>query len=83
MNTTTNTNDLISFFEQVVHDLKHNQCSKKQIAECSRFYINYTTNSIPEGFTYDEMDCVTAGIAFYSTLVNGLDLVKHDLKDEN
>jgi len=71
---TSDKQDLTSFFEKVIDDLKHNKCTEKQIAECSRFYLNYTELPVSSDFKYTEIDCVTAGVLFYKTLASGLEL---------
>jgi hypothetical protein len=65
---------IIPFLQQVISDIQTNQLTPKQIAECSRFYLNYTTTIPQSTFSYTEMDCLTAGITFYKTLTSSLAL---------
>jgi hypothetical protein len=77
----TNEEFIIPFLEQVISDIKHKKLSPKQIIECSRFYLNYTTDTNTNTFSYTSLDCLTAGITFYKTLTTALD-VTEELQNE-
>lgn len=71
---------IIPFLEEVISDIKTGKLTSKQILECSRFYINYTTDKSLNKVSYTELDCVAAGITFYKTLCSSLQLEEQNEK---
>jgi len=86
----TSVNQLIDFFNKVIIDIENKSLSESQILFISQFYINYNTinNSTSNSeknsklkFSPSIYDLLTAGITFYSTLTDTLD-IDLELKDE-
>ncbi len=82
---------LISFLNQVILDIQNNNINPQQILHLASFYCNYTsfiqTNNT---FSPSIYDLLTAGVVFYNSLTNQLDVnldfnTNNDdnIKDEN
>ena len=83
-------NPLIDFFNKVIVDIQDNNLSNQQLLFISQFYIHYTTysnsNQIDNQIDYKSetnsklnfspsiYDLLTAGITFYSSLTDKLDI---------
>ncbi len=68
--------DLIDFFDIVKNDLTNKTCTPEQIMFISQFYIRYKTDNKTNLNSFDVSiaDILSAGVLFYSTLGNTLDL---------
>ena len=80
-----NTN-LVDFFESVKSDLINKSCTPEQIMFISQFYIHYKIDDKfkSNSFNVTITDLLSAGILFYSTLGNALDLnINYSIEDEN
>jgi hypothetical protein len=87
MDSSSNLNtNLVDFFESVKYDLTNKSCTPEQIMFISQFYIRYKTDSKfkSNSFNVSIADLLSAGILFYSTLGNTLDLnINYLTEDEN
>ena len=83
---TSTSNPLIEFFNKVIIDIQDNNLSNQQLLFISQFYMHYTTysnsNQIDNksetnsklNFSPSIYDLLTAGITFYSSLTDKLDI---------
>ncbi len=93
-------NPLIDFFNKVIVDIQDNNLSNQQLLFISQFYINYTTYSNSNqfniqlnnksetnsklNFSPSIYDLLTAGITFYSSLTDKLDIpIDFDSESDN
>jgi hypothetical protein len=87
-------NPLIDFFNKVIIDIQDNNLSNQQLLFISQFYTHYTTynqlnlKSIESktnsklNFSPSIYDLLTAGITFYSSLTDSLDIpINFDIED--
>ena len=76
---TSTSNPLLEFFNKVIIDIQDNNLSNQQLLFISQFYIHYTTNKENKTnsklkFSPSIYDLLTAGITFYSSLTDSLDI---------
>ncbi len=86
---TPTSNPLIEFFNKVIVDIQDNNLSNQQLLFISQFYIHYTTYSNSNQFNLKDKesetnsklnfspsiyDLLTAGITFYSSLTDSLNI---------
>jgi len=85
---TSTSNPLIEFFNKVIVDIQDNNLSNQQLLFISQFYIHYTTynqfnlkdkdkeseTNSKLNFSPSIYDLLTAGITFYSSLTDSLNI---------